>query len=80
METSVDQRTSRIPGFYDWPLAERVAHISLWANLDADEREVLGGTMGLGLSRADRMIENVIGVLALPPSWSSSWKCFKGIQ
>lgn len=62
----MDQRTSRIPGFYDWPLAERAAHISLWAHLDADEREVLGGMMGLGLSRADRMIENVIGVFALP--------------
>jgi hydroxymethylglutaryl-CoA reductase len=62
----VDQRTSRIPGFYDWPLAERAARISLWASLDADEKEVLGGMMGLGLSQADRMIENVIGVFALP--------------
>jgi hydroxymethylglutaryl-CoA reductase len=62
----VDKRTSRLPGFYDWPLAERAARISQWASLDADEREVLGGMMGLGLSQADRMIENVVGVFALP--------------
>lgn len=62
----MDQRTSRIPGFYDWPLAERAARISLWASLDADEKELLSGMMGLGLSQADRMIENVIGVFALP--------------
>ena len=62
----MDKRTSRIPGFYDWSLAERAARISQWASLDADEREVLGGMMGLGLSQADRMIENVVGVFALP--------------
>lgn len=60
------QHTSRIPGFYKLPLAERVSRIADWAGLTAGEQQVLLGSSGLGAEQAGHMIENAIGVYALP--------------
>ncbi len=59
-------RSSRLPGFFKRPLAERVALVSEWAGLDAAEQAVLLGATGLSAPQADHMIENVVGVHALP--------------
>jgi len=59
-------RTSRIPGFYNKPLTERAARVAQWAGLEAGEEAVLLGMMGLQSAQADQMIENVIGLYALP--------------
>ncbi len=59
-------RSSRLPGFFKRPLAERVALVSEWAGLDAAEQAVLLGATGLSAPQADHMIENVVGVYALP--------------
>ncbi len=56
---------SRIPGFYRLDLAER--HEELRARFDLDDAElaILSG-QGLDFERADKMVENCIGVFGLP--------------
>ena len=58
--------SSRAPGFYNWPLKDRLAWVVDWANLTQEEAAVLRGEAGLPLEQADRMIENVVGLHALP--------------
>jgi hydroxymethylglutaryl-CoA reductase len=60
------KRSSRLPGFYDLPLEERLARVAAWAELSQDEAGVLRGAIGLDLARADQMIENVVGLHSLP--------------
>jgi hydroxymethylglutaryl-CoA reductase len=60
------KKSSRLAGFYNKPLEERVEQIARWAALTAEETAVLEGAMGLDLARADQMIENVIGLHSLP--------------
>ncbi|MDZ4770238.1 MAG: hydroxymethylglutaryl-CoA reductase, degradative [Chloroflexota bacterium] len=61
-----EQHTSRLPGFYKRPLAERAAVVARWANLTPDETAILLGVRGLSAASADNMVENAIGVYALP--------------
>lgn len=56
--------SSRLESFYKKPLIERVKLVAEWADLDEAEQNVL--ETSLAPSRADRMIENVVGVHALP--------------
>jgi len=61
-----NEHTSRIPGFYKRTLAERAAMVAQWAGLTPEEQAVLLGLSGLNATQADNMIENAIGVYALP--------------
>jgi hydroxymethylglutaryl-CoA reductase len=63
---SSQNHTSRISGFYKRSLAERASVVAQWANLTAAEQAALLGISGLNASQADNMIENAIGVYALP--------------
>jgi len=58
-------KTSRLPGFYDLSLDERASRVAEWAGLDDAERALLVGA-GLPAERANQMIENVVGLHALP--------------
>ena len=58
-------RTSRLAGFYKRALDERGAIVAEWAGLADGERASLRDA-GLTLAQADHMIENVIGMYALP--------------
>ena len=60
------EKTSRWPGFYDLPLAERVERVAQWAGLTPEEARVWQAAHGLQEGQADRMIENAVGVHALP--------------
>lgn len=60
------RRSSRLPGFYKRPLTERAALVAQWADLEREQQAVLLGLSGLNPSQAEHMIENVIGVYALP--------------
>jgi hydroxymethylglutaryl-CoA reductase len=60
------RRSSRLPGFHKQPLAERTAAVAEWGALTADEQAALLGLGGLSLTQAEHMIENVVGVYALP--------------
>lgn len=58
--------TSRLPGFYELKLEERIRKVAELAGLSAEDIDVLSGPAGLSPERADQMIENVIGIHALP--------------
>jgi hydroxymethylglutaryl-CoA reductase len=57
---------SRISGFYKLEIEQRLAELKQRANLSEDEFAALNGSAGLSVSQADHMIENVIGLHALP--------------
>jgi len=59
-------RSSRLAGFYNLSLKERAEQVAQWANLTPDETATLEGRMGLDPTRADQMIENVVGLHSLP--------------
>jgi hydroxymethylglutaryl-CoA reductase len=59
-------QSSRLRGFYNLPLEERIEQIAQWAELTTNETRILSGAMGLDLVRADQMIENVAGLHTLP--------------
>ncbi len=59
-------RSSRISGFYKLPREERLRIVAEFAGLSEEEVEVLRSGGGLGIETADRMIENVIGMMAYP--------------
>ncbi len=57
-------RSSRLSGFYQKSIAERVALVAAWAGLSTEETALLAN--GLGVDQADKMIENVVGRFSLP--------------
>ena len=56
--------SSRLSGYYQKSVMERVAILAEWANLNVDEARVLADS--LGMAQADKMIENVVGRFILP--------------
>lgn len=58
--------TSQLSRFYRLPLPERRDRIGSIADLSGAERDRLTPSGGLGEDRADRMVENAIGVFGLP--------------
>jgi hydroxymethylglutaryl-CoA reductase len=58
--------SSRIPGFYNLPLAERLEALRAAGDLDAAELAALSGAAGLNAEQADHMVENAAGTYALP--------------
>lgn len=58
------RKNSRLSGFYQLPLNERVATVAAWAQLTPDEVSLLG--QGMDVERGDKMIENVVGRYDLP--------------
>jgi hydroxymethylglutaryl-CoA reductase len=59
-------KTSRIPGFYNLPLAERQAKLAEIGDLSPVQLAALSGAGGLTPELADAMIENVVGIHGLP--------------
>jgi hydroxymethylglutaryl-CoA reductase len=57
---------SRIPGFYNLSLDERLAELARRIGLSAEDLATLSGDSGLTTLQADHMIENAIGLHALP--------------
>ena len=55
---------SRLSGFYQLPLNERVATLAAWAQLSPEEEKLLA--QGMGVEAGDKMIENVVGRYDLP--------------
>ncbi len=58
--------SSRLSGFYRRRRDERARIVAAWAGLTPAEQAALEGRAGLTAEQADHMIENVIGVYALP--------------
>ncbi len=59
-------KTSRIPGFYNLPIEERVRILKEFAGLTDEEIELLKKVGALDLKTAEIMIENVVGTFPLP--------------
>jgi len=66
--------SSRIPGFYRLSYRERVRHVKELAGLTQEEADALLGPEALGIDRADRMIENVVGTFQLPLGIATNFK------
>ena len=62
--------SSRVSGFYRWSLGERARWVARWGGpsdgVAAERVNILCGPNGLDLTRADQMVENVIGLHGLP--------------
>ncbi len=52
--------------FYNMKVGERLQRLAQQSGLSEDELAALSGEAGLGRDQADHMIENVVGVYALP--------------
>ncbi len=59
-------RTSALPGFYKVSIEQRRARLAEAVGLEPEALEVLAAGEGLSDDQADRMVENVIGVMGLP--------------
>ena len=59
-------RSSRLAGFYNQSIEQRIAQVTRGAELTGDEAAALRSATGLDLARADQMIENVVGLYSLP--------------
>jgi hydroxymethylglutaryl-CoA reductase len=57
---------SRIPGFYNLTLEERISELARRGDLTAEDIAALKGDGGLTLKLAEHMIENVVGLYPLP--------------
>ena len=57
-------RSSRLSGFYQLSVEQRVATLAEWAQLTPDEVALLAA--GMEVARGDKMIENVVGRYDLP--------------
>jgi hydroxymethylglutaryl-CoA reductase len=66
MGVSFLEKTSRIAGFYKMSLEERLRIVAEFAGLTEEECALLRNTGSLELNLADRMIENVVGVMHIP--------------
>nr|MBP9708777.1 hypothetical protein [Oligoflexales bacterium] len=60
------QKSSRIPGFYELPLSERVRWVEQFAELSQNQKQALLEFRPLGQELTDIFIENAIGNYALP--------------
>jgi hydroxymethylglutaryl-CoA reductase len=57
---------SRIPSFYNLTLEQRLMELENNGQLDKEDIDALSGRRGLTVQQADHMIENVVGLHALP--------------
>ncbi len=63
---NTDPTGSRIPGFYNLSLEQRLSQLVHRGQLSEDDVAVLSGRAGLTAEQADHMIENVVGLHAIP--------------
>jgi len=57
---------SRIPGFYNLSVEERLRELAERGELSPEDMTALSGKSGLTVELADHMVENVVGVYSLP--------------
>jgi len=58
--------TSRIPGFYNLPMDERLDKLATAAGLSSQELAALRSADGMLDEQADHMVENAVGTFGLP--------------
>ncbi len=60
------EKTSKISGFYKQSPEERLKIVSEFSGLTEEEASCIGASGALSLDSADRMVENLIGVMEVP--------------
>ncbi|MFU8772163.1 MAG: hydroxymethylglutaryl-CoA reductase, degradative [Anaerolineales bacterium] len=63
---NAQSKSSRIPGYYNLTLEERLKELASRTGLTAAELATFAPEGGLSASRADQMIENAVGIHGLP--------------
>lgn len=58
--------TSRLPGFHEQALAERLRRLAQASGISPEALAALAGEAGLTPGQADHMVENAVGVFGLP--------------
>lgn len=66
------EKTSRLSGFYQKSIDERVQILRDWADLSEDEAALLADA--LTVEQADKMVENVVGRYALPLAIAANFR------
>ncbi len=66
--------TSRITGFRDLSIGARRQAVADFVGCDSDELQTLDPQHGLGVEQADRMVENVVGVLGVPVGIATNFR------
>jgi hydroxymethylglutaryl-CoA reductase len=61
-----EMTTSRIPGFYNLPMEERLVRLAQASGLSSEDIRAFQPTKGLMVEQADHMIENAVGTFGLP--------------
>ena len=59
-------RSSELSGFYKLPVADRVRLLKDFARLTEEEAGLLQKPGALGFDVANRMVENLVGVMPVP--------------
>ena len=67
-------KKSNYSGFYKLSVEERLDEVVKFANLDKDDIENIKNTDALDISKADNMVENVIGRFTLPMGVALNFK------
>lgn len=67
-------KKSNYSGFYKLSVEERLDEVAKFANLDKDDIENIKNTDALDISKADNMVENVIGRFTLPMGVALNFK------
>lgn len=62
----MDLSSSHIPGFYQLEIEERLKKLEKLCQLSTSDLAALSGQAGLDAKQADHMVENAIGIHALP--------------
>src|SRR5690606_37361712 len=62
----MNKRVSRLPGFYKDPIATRRQRVGEATGIDGDELARVLDHGGLDTATADKIVENVVGIHALP--------------
>jgi len=68
------ERSSRIPGFFKLPISERLERVRQFADLSEEDIAILRGTDPEMLARANKMIENVVGLFTLPVGFAANFR------
>lgn len=71
---NTNPKTSRIGGFHKFSIKERIACVAQFAELTAEERQLLADTGNLPTELADRLIENTIGTMNIPLGIATNMK------
>lgn len=66
MKQNEQKHSSRLSGFYKLPIQARIQKAAAFAGLEAEELVAIAADGGMSPEIADKTVENVIGVYALP--------------